>query len=85
MSSSPPLTPNRPTRGPESSLVSISDDQGTPYETGYNTQCTSGAGNVISSKSKQEQAKDHRGVFGAVEEQMPRDSGGKHSMSTVEK
>ncbi|RPB28007.1 hypothetical protein L211DRAFT_479105 [Terfezia boudieri ATCC MYA-4762] len=79
---SPPLTPNRPTRGPGSNLVSTSDDHGTPYETGYSTQRTGGPGNVISSKSQEEQAKDRRGTFG---EGQASNSGGKHSTPTEEK
>jgi len=77
MPSSPPVTPNRPTRGPGSSLVSISDDQGTLYEAGYNTQRTGGPGNVISSKSQDEQAKDRRGTFGGGGQVSS--GGGKHS------
>ena len=92
MPSSPPLTPNRPTRGPESNLVSTSGGHGTLYETGYNTQRTGGPGNVVSSKSQEEQAKDRRGAFGVVVEeeeevegQGQASSGGKHSTSTEEK
>lgn len=82
MPSSPPLTPNAPTRGPESNLISTSAEEGTPYEAGYNTRSTGGPGAVIDSRSEDQQARDRMGTFGAGEREGAA-SGGKRSISAA--